>query len=693
MNRTKLLSKVKIVVAIVVAALCLFSTGIIGCTTPDREVTTPLPPLTPPESTPKVHSVAITYNDKAVDGVLSVDLSLGTISLDATVTKDEGAAGTLTFDSSNKSVATVENDGKVLLCGAGDAVITAKYGRESCKVLLTVESGALGKYSVTVVDGRSDVTTATVGDIVTLTPVMPEHKDFSEWIFTDSETPVDWINGNTFKMPDGDVTIKAAFTDTMYTLRLVGGKVTSDGSNSVQAGTVTGYDGSQSAENAITEYKYPYNTPLTFAAVKPDSNRMFVGWDQNMVNNRIDAEMTVTDFIMPDETTTYWANYSEITTKKLLQPSAIQGFSTTPIDGANADSVFEGFSGFTFTIPGGTAKSVNYNEDIHGSVLNTVDNPSQAIRAIFRNRGDKPVTVEIYASFTTNLATSGWVTVPAGQVVTKTFIALLGFTRNPWWGFSVRETVGAGDAVPLDIVLGCADAYPKGDKTLSVTAGTKHPTFVGNQFWNQYGDAGQSAPAIKGKNSEGRLDGSWIFAANYEHSRPTAVFCYSCEFDNLPEYDPEDPYVTIYLRFVNQAGSDHSYTYTFALKKGPGVPYKCVEGGAARQPEFDKDGNFQFDEGVAFCDVTVSNIGQTELVALRVPRSEPEPDPENPGGYKKETYQLFFMMNGYSTPDKTAQPTSTPPYYANNYSIIMTYNNGIGFDGDIIEPQNTEVTE
>ncbi len=685
MNRTKLPSKARALVAVIATALCFAAAFLTGCAAPDRTVETPLPSLTPPESTPKVHSVAITYNDKTVDGMLSVDLSFGSIELDAVVKKDDGAQGKLTFDSSNKSVATVENDGKVTLCDAGDTVITAKYGSESSKILLSVESGVHGKYTVTVVDGRANVTTATVGDIVTLTAVRPEHKDFSEWIFTDSQTPVTWVNGNMFKMPAGDVTIKAAFKDTLYTLRLVGGKVTSDGSASVQQGVVTGYDGSASDETAITEYKYAYNTPLTFSAVKPSSNRMFVGWDQNTVNNRIDAEMKVTGFGMPDETTTYWANYSDITTKKLLNAEKINIWQTTPIDGtlSNADPVFEGFSGYTFKIPGNTGKMDGYNECICGSVLNTVDHPSQAIRAIFRNRGDRPVTVELYASYLTNIATSGWVTVPAGQVITKTFVAILGFSGNPWWGFSVREYVGSGNDIPLDIAVGCADAYPKGDKTLGTVAGTVFPTFVGNQFWAQYGDASSSGPSIKGHDSDGRLNGSWIYAANYEHYRPSGVFVFSCEFDNLPEYDPEDPYMTVYIRLVNQAGSDHSYTYTFALKKDFGVPYKCVDGGANNEPEFDTDGNFQFNDGVAFADCTVSNHGQTELIALRVPRSKPIDG-------EKEVYQLFFMMNGYSTPDKT-KPEVVAPYYANNYSIIMTYNNGIGFDGDFTEPKNTGV--
>ena len=274
MNRTKFPSKARIIAVLLAAVFCFASMGLLtGCTTPDREVVTPLPSLTPPESTPKVHSVVITYNDAAVNGQLTVDLSFGTLELGATVNKDDGAAGALMFDSTNREVAVVDKNGKVTLLSKGDTVITAKYGSESARVLLAVESGVAGKYTVTVVDGVANMTTATVGDIVTLSAKRPEHKDFSEWIFTDSETPVEWVSGNMFKMPEGNVTIKAAFVDTMYTLRLIGGKVVSDGNVSVQAGTITGYDGEQSAENAITEYKYAYNTPLAFSAIKPCRRR------------------------------------------------------------------------------------------------------------------------------------------------------------------------------------------------------------------------------------------------------------------------------------------------------------------------------------------------------------------------------------------------------------------------------------
>ncbi len=693
MNRTKMLSKATLIAVILAAILCFLSTGLVGCTTPDREVTTPLPPLTPPDPQPKVHSVVITYNDTAVNRQLAVDLSLRTIRVNATVTKDEGAIGTLSFDSSDKRVATIDGDGNITFAAAGDTVITARYGSESAQILLTVESGTVNRYTVTVVDGKASATTATAGEIITLTAIKPVHKDFSEWIYTDSETPVTWVSGNMFKMPEGNVTVKAGFVDTLYTLKLVGARVSDDGNYEVQKGVLTGFDSkeTENAETAVYEYKYAYGTKLTIDAVEPTStNRMFVGWDRNTVNNRIDSEMTLDNFEMPDETVTYFANYSDISTKKLFEPTVyIPGTGDVSIDNAspeykkfgnfpvdaidgtaiNSDPVFEGFSGYTVTIPGGTTGTSDFPENIRGSVLDA-SRQSQAVRAIFRNRGDKPVTVEIYASQVTNIATSGAVTVPAGGVVTKTFVAMLGLNK-PWWGFSVRENVGSGADIPLDMVVGCADAYPKGDRTLSVTSGTRLAKIAGDgRWWTQYGS---NPPGFSVNN-----DYAWTQVSQYEN-QTSGKYVVTAQFDSsmFPEYDPEDPYLTIYIRFVNRASSDHAYTYRVFLSETD-HPIKYI-GDNQNDPDLDDNGLYQMREDIpiAYTDITVSTHGQTELVALRVPHAADK------AWYN---FNIGIIKMGYSASDGTAGDNS----YAANFSMIMTYNNGIGFDGDIVGVANTE---
>lgn len=639
-----LLRTIMLTMAIV---LCFAATAaFFGCSTGGNNT----PPVTyqPPEETPKVHSVSISFNDEAVQGVLSVDVTRGEIQLGADVQKDDGAQGTLAFTSSVPEVATVDETGKVTLVSAGETVITADFGGVKSNMVLVVSSGTTGRYTVTVADGSADITTASAGDIITLTPKIPAHKEFVEWSFAGSEAEVTWISGNMFKMPAGNVTVSATFTDMLYTLTLVGAKVTDDGNETVQKGTVIGYDGdTRSPEFAMTEYKYAYGTELDMEAVDPSGNYMFVGWDANTVNNRIDAEEEITGFVMPDEATTYWANFSPFTTKKLITADGIEGWNTSIIDGATADPVFEGLSGFTVTIPADTSGTEDYNEDIHGSCLNTVENPSQAIRAIFRNRGNQPVTVEIYASYLTNLASSGRVTVQPGEVVTKTFIALLGFQTDPWWGFSVRENLTAeGGDVPLDIVMGCADAYPKGDKTLSVTSGTQLVSL--DSYVNNLGNIGMA-----------RIDNSqgWTLITGYEHDPAfTLPVVLTARLTNLPEYDADDPYVTLYIKFQNQAASDHSYQYTFAF-------------GTDANP---LDESNQLKPGTKAVDFTVYNHGETKTFAIRLPRSQ------------ADSFYFSIIKLEYDTPDK-GKPVSMAPYYATNFSIVLTYNNGIGFTGEVTE--------
>ena len=643
-NRSRKQPIARILTVLLAAALCFSLLGVfIGCGPAEQPE-----PLTPPAETPKVHSVVMTYNDAKIEGLLSVDISLKSIKVGATVNKDEGAEGSLSYESSDKDIATIDAEGNVALVSEGETVLTATYGSESCSVVLSVESGYVGKYAITVNGGTASVSTASEGDIVTVTPTIPAHKEFSDWSFEESQTSVNWISGNMFKMPAGDVTVTAEFTDMLYSLRLVGAKVTDDGSEEVQKGEVIGYDGDvESPEFAITEYKYAYETELSFEAVEPTGNRMFVGWDENVVNNRIDAEETITDYVMPDQTTTLWANFSTIKLKKLLTASDVSGWTTSTIDGANADAELEGFSGYTITIPAGTARTEGYNEDIHGSDLNTVDNPSQAIRAIFRNRGKQPVTVEIYASYLTNLATSGWVTVQPGETVSKTFIALLGFQANPWWGFSVRENLtDEGGDVPLDIVLGCADAYPKGDKTLSVSSGTRRVSLDGYK-------ANMGAMAVRVDNAQG-----WTLVTAYEHDQyTTCPIVLTARLNNLPAYDPDDPYVTLYIKMQNQAASDHSYNYMFAFGKD----------------DDPLDENMEVKEGTKAVDFTVYNHGETKLFAIRLPRSEADTE-----------FYFSIIKLKYDTPDNT-KPQVQAPYYAMNFSVVLTYNNGIGFTGEVIE--------
>ncbi len=649
MNFLKPKQLARMIAVFLAAIVCVaFPVLFTGCNDSGNQ---PNPPVgyKPPRVTPQVNSVTITYNNDTVQGVLSVDVSRGDIQLVAAVQKDEGADDALTFTSSVLEVATVDNEGKVSMLSAGESVITAECGGKKYSVVLVVTDSRWGSYGITVNGGRANVTTAAAGDIVTITPVIPAHKEFSDWSFSDSPTAVTWINGNTFKMPAGEVYVTAQFTDMLYTLTLVGAKVTADGGEQVQSGKVTGYDGERSPEYAITEYKYVYDTPLTISAAEPSSDLMFVGWDKDQINNRLDAEQVITDYAMPGEATTLWANFSSIETKQLIDHTTIK-FPCTPIDGtaADADPDLEGCSGFTVNIPGGTAADApdDYSTNIYGSRLDTMTG-AHAIRAIFKNRGDKDVTVEVSGEYLGNRTTSGWVTVPAGQVVVKTFQAFYGFkwvseAQNPYWGIYLRENVPSGDAVPLDFVAESALAYPKGDIMFAVTNGTQKVSLGG--FSDKLG-ASRIWPDIN-RGHEAVLVGA---AENY-CVLPAVL---TARLENLPEYNPDDPYVTVYIKVQNTAMfSASDITLAFGKDENP------LNDDHTLKPDTKK------------VDFTLKDSGEIQLFAIRIPRSEADSD-----------FYFSFIKLNYDTPDGQQPASGT---YAINFIMMLTYNNGIGFSGEVI---------
>lgn len=161
---------------------------------------------------PKVHSVVLRYNEANIGGTLEADLSLGTVRIVASVTKDEGADGTVTFRSGTPSVASISSDGLVTLHSAGETVITAQAGgkRQDFVLVVTDEFGEEETFTITVSGGTSGVTEAAAGDYVTVTPAPDDDKVFVRWEWDDA---ISAIYGNTFVMPAADVSISAVFTD------------------------------------------------------------------------------------------------------------------------------------------------------------------------------------------------------------------------------------------------------------------------------------------------------------------------------------------------------------------------------------------------------------------------------------------------------------------------------------------------
>ncbi len=96
-------------------------------------------PVEPPVAVAKVQSVTLQYNQTNVNGVLETDLSLGTMQLNAVVLKDEGATVTLFYDSSDKTVAEISQNGLVTLKSVGETVISVTAGDKKHEIVLIIQ--------------------------------------------------------------------------------------------------------------------------------------------------------------------------------------------------------------------------------------------------------------------------------------------------------------------------------------------------------------------------------------------------------------------------------------------------------------------------------------------------------------------------------------------------------------------------
>ena len=607
--------------------------------------------VTPPDPEYKVYSVTVKYEGKTVDGILNVDVSMKEIQLSADVRKDSKADGTVSYSSMNEGVATVDKNGKVTLLSKGETVITASAGDKSHSIIVCVgnDFGNEKTYTITVIGGTATVTAAAPGEYVTLTPVIPEHKDFTRWNYSVQGV---LTNGNSFRMPEQDIVITAEYTDKLYTLNLIGAATIVTEEGETLEGEVVGNtkDGSR-AEYNIVSYKVKYGVGLTVQALPDPSGMVFVGWDAGAVNNRV-GEMGVKEysFTMPGETYTVWANYSTLRTQVLTKnPSnywnAGQGSKVitdgTP-SGEAKDPDLEGLSGYRLTFTAGEKGRTDFPENINNSCyIDTVAEGTNALKVIFKNHGDYDVTLEIYATYNGNIATSGHITVPAHSTVTKFFKAGLGINL-PWMGIALRETIGgtsANGTFNVDVVLGAAPMYPDGDPLIKPSGKaelvkidtTTNKTFVTDVKFKYNEKYGYLTFATYGA----LLNKGGLTASN-----PAASVV---KITNMPDYDPDNPYTTIYVRAINNATSG-DFLSRFDV---------CV--GTDADPRFGSN---------TYCKTVVhEKIGDVVVVAITVPRTE------NDGPFY------------FSIVKRTLEGTDT--YYPHNFSLVLAYNNVFGYEEEV----------
>ena len=609
-------------------------------------------PVEPPVVEAKVYSISFKFNNKKIVGTLSTALSSGSLQLNVDVNKDADYVGDFVLDSSDKSVATISSTGLVTLLKKGETIISGKIGDKQDQFALIVsgdQDHIPTTYTITVVGGTSSVITATEGSYVNLSAIIPDHKKFKNWEF-DGEDSI-WVNGNSFKMPNRNIVITAVFEDMLYTLNIVGAKVSQAGEQVDPSGEMAGntHDGEE-AEYNITSYQFAYDTPISIEAIQAPAKKLFVGFDYGVINNRV-GEMGIPEygpFTMPDDTLTIWGVFSDYNTK--LVNDSVTGVSYFDdanrgarkiLDGkigsaSQADPVLEGLSGMRLAIPGSYSSDSDYPENITGTSLDTT-NGSATIKMIFRNNHETlPVTIETYATYYGNITTTGKIKIPANTTVTKFFTAGLGI-NCPWFGFALREAVGASssDTILLDYVAGWAQTYPEGDKLLQVSGKAEYVSL------NDY-EAGGSWQAWRPhivSNSVG-LSSVCVYGGNFGN---TVNGYLTAKISNLPAFDPENPVTKIYGRIVNNVNRTSDQKTT--VKLGVSKEQNPITTGSLLDSQ----------------EIVLTKIAEVQLFSLSIPRTADD------GG----VFYFNIIKNIIDNNDNL---------WAHNFSIQLVYNNVIGFE-------------
>ena len=546
-----------------------------------------------PEINYNVYSVKILCDGQVVNGEYSVDLSLGTVQLTTQVDKDELADGTVTFTSSNTEVAEVNSNGLVTLKSVGETAITATVGDESCYVVIVVKSQTeIGSsYTITVSGGVAKneqgeiITSAVVGQYVTLVPSMPEHKDFVKWDFN-TETNL-WTNGNSFKMPSESLIIDAEYVDKLYELTMIGGTVVkANGVNNPEGE----FAGGTSVETQKLNYKFTYGTELVVKANSTSSKRMFVGWDLDELNNRVGEEGVSTySFEMIGSEMKLTAVYSDVIENILPGGNSTSEFTGSGltdvtykkivagvVDGASSsDADLEALYGYSLRIPANHMAITSSPENIQKSDLNTMDDyEPKTVKIIFKNSGNYDVTVELGYSYFGNYGSTGVVTIGANEVVTKIFNSNIGL-NDCSWSFAIREQMkGPSDeTIQLDIVAAAAQTYPTGYPLLQKKDA-------------QYLNFDKALALYSGWGTVGRRTcnnnlGAQLFVSRANQIKDTVAIA-NAKVTNMPAYDAENTVTPVYiqvLNLVNQSEAPYN-KFTIVFTNGVTITEESTLGSA-----------------------------------------------------------------------------------------------------------------
>lgn len=649
--------------------------GFVACGAPDKD------PVTPPEPEDKVVSVFIVYDGSRVtNGVVSVDITEGSVSLSAEVKVSGDADDKVTFASSNPDVAEISATGGVTLKTDGETVITAAAGDKKHEIVLVVTdkySPVGDDYSVVVYGGTASAESAKEGEQIFLTAdtatFATEHQSFVKWeyLYADSSEPIEdlWLNGNAFRMPAADIVVRAVLEDMLYTLNVVDGTIktaTKDG-EPVEAKGVT--------EGDTTVYRLPYETNVTVQANEEKDGEMFVGWDYEVKKNRKgDPGQTEYSFTMPDETLTVFGIFSKAN-KLVFSDGSFSSDSRRINDGlvsgeSAADSDLEGMSGFRFGFGANrSANSEGYgSENLTGvDVFSTLRFGSQTVKVRFKNHSaDQTLKMEFYAVSYSTVATTGVVTIAPGAVEEKMFVAPAGF-HNPSFALVLRESLtgSSGDVVYLDVVYETADTYEGGDPQFNVIdaeyaklesrkpsvadypagTGIRPDCYLSGPTANLPPEAptGVDFGGRKNVNNDYGITNLITRDSYIDWTKGTPYL--TAKYSNLPKYDPEDPTVSVYFRVINTNNNVGTFDFGIGTAENPMNDAGRISVELELQPN------------------------EVKLFGLTLERGE--------------TDDVYFTIIKRIN-DQTGSATNSNSRYDHNLIIQMMYNNKLGVQDENI---------
>ena len=163
-------------------------------------------------------SVTVTKNVVAVESVTldksSLELTEGeTATLTATVKPDNATNKTVTWSSSNASIATVDQNGKVTAVAEGTATITAKAGEKTATCTVAVKKNVVAVESITLDKSSLELTEGETATLVaTVKPDNATNKTVT-WSSSNASVASVDANGTVTAVAEGTATITAKAGD------------------------------------------------------------------------------------------------------------------------------------------------------------------------------------------------------------------------------------------------------------------------------------------------------------------------------------------------------------------------------------------------------------------------------------------------------------------------------------------------